>query len=204
MDCALDTSPFPSARTGGRIIGASEFDYIAIGILDYLIALDDVGVFETDLSIRLETEELLRGILHEVGPADVEFTGERNASLGSLRLCRVERAVEPLHLARLPVGEGDLDRVLNHHVAVRAGIEVLADAPLEKLDIHQLVALGDSYFLAEHLERLRSVAPSSHAAERRHPRVIPAAYKPLLDKFQKLALTHQCICEVQSGKFVLM
>ena len=118
-----------------------ELDNIAFGILDDLLALDDVGVFQTNLSVWFEAEELLRSVLHKVVALDVEFSRERNLAGGSLRLGRVERAVEPLHLARFPVGEGDLQRLLNDHIPVRPCVEILADAPFQKLDVHHLVAL---------------------------------------------------------------
>ena len=108
MDGAFDRAPFASSRLRGRVVGALELDNIALGILDDLLALDDVGVFQTNLSVWFEAEELLRSVLHKVVALDVEFSRERNLAGGSLLLGRVERAVEPLHLARLPVGEGDL------------------------------------------------------------------------------------------------
>lgn len=116
----------------------------------------------------------------------------------------VERAVEPLHLARLPVGEGDLQRFLNDHIPVGPCVKILAHTPFQKLDVHHLVTLRDSDLLAEHLEGLGGVATAAHSAESRHTRIVPSGDKAFLDEFQKLSLAHQGIGEVQSGELVLM
>ena len=141
MDRAFDRAPFASSRLRGRVVGAPQLDNVAISILDDLLALDDVGVFQTNLSVWFEAEELLRSVLHKVVALDVEFSRERNLAGGSLRLGRVERAVEPLHLARLPVGEGDLQRFLNDHIPVGPCVKILAHTPFQKLDVHHLVTL---------------------------------------------------------------
>lgn len=115
-----------------------------------------------------------------------------------------ERAVEPFHLARLPVGEGHLDRILNHHVAVRPCVKVLTHTPFKKLDIHQLVTLGNTDLLAEHFQCLCGITSSPDTAKRRHTWVVPPAYEAFLDEFKKLTLAHEGICKVQSGKFILV
>ena len=204
VDRPLDGAPFAGYRMRGRIVGALQLNDLAISIFDYLIALDDIGVLEADLTVRLEAEELLGSVFHEVGPVDVEFTGERDAAGGTLRLGRVQRAVEPFDLAFRIVGEGDLDRILHHHVAVGTGVQVLADAPFEKLDVHQLVALGNADLLAEHPERLGRVAAAAHAAQGRHPGIVPAGDQALLHQFEKFPLTHQGIGEVQAGELILV
>ena len=78
MDCTLHASPFAAAGTCRRIESTLEFNDIALGILYDFIALYDIGIFEADLAVRFETEELLGSILHEVRAADGQFSGERH------------------------------------------------------------------------------------------------------------------------------
>ena len=164
----------------------------------------DVGVLEAHLAVRLEAEELLGGVLHEVRAVDVELAAEGDPAGRALRLGRVQRAVEPFDLAFRIVGEGDLDGILDHHVAVGTGVQVLADAPLEELDVHELVALGDADLVAEHAERLGGVAATADAAERGHAGVVPAAHELLLHELEELALGHQGVREVEACKLVLV
>ena len=189
---------------GGRVVGALEFHHFPVLILDNLVALDDVSVFEAHLAVGFEAEELLGGILHEIRPFDEEVSGEGDAALGALRIGRIQRAVEPFHLAFGPVGDGELDGVLHHHVAVGALIEVLTDTPLQELDIHELVPLGNANLVTEHLEGIGGIAATAHTAEGGHAGVVPAAHKALLHQFQQLALAHERIGEVQAGELVLM
>ena len=188
MDRALDGAPFARGRVRGGVVGALELNDAAVLVLDHLIALDDVGVLEAHLAVRLEAEELLWGVLHEVRAVDIKLAGERHLARGALRLRRVQRTVEPFDLAFRIVGEGDLDGILDH----------------QELDVHQLVALGDADLVAEHAERLGGVAAAADAAERGHAGIVPAAHEFLLHELEELALGHQGIGEVQARKFILM
>ena len=174
MDGTLDAAPLPCPGPGAGVIGAAELSNISVFILYDLLALDYIGVFETHFPVRLESEELLGRILHEVSPLDVQLTGERNLTACSLGLCRIERAVKPLDLALGIVGNRKLHRVLNHHIPVAAGVQILPYAPLKQLDINQLVPLGHAYLVAEHLKALGSIASPPDSAQRRHPGIVPA------------------------------
>ena len=84
------------------------------------------------------------------GALDAEIPGEGHLAFGPFRICRVERAVEPFHLAFRPVGDGELHGILDHHVAVRTLVKVLTHTPFQKLDVHELVTLGNADLVAEH------------------------------------------------------
>ena len=184
MDCTLDRAPFSVAGPCCRVVGALELDYIAFRVLDDFFALDYISIFQTHFTVGLQAEELLGSIFHEIGAFDVEFACERDLAGRSFRLggnsCGVEGAVEPFHLPFRVVGDGKLDGVLNDHVAVGTGVQVLPYAPFEELDVHQLVTLAHADLVAEHLECLGGVATPADAAERRHAGVIPSCHEPLL------------------------
>ena len=78
VDSTLDRTPLASSRLRCRIISTLDLYDIAFSILYYLLALYDVCVLETYLSVRLETEVLLRRLFHEVVSLDIYLAGERN------------------------------------------------------------------------------------------------------------------------------
>ena len=174
MNGALDTSPLSGSRAGAWVVCAFQLYDIACFVFDDLLALYDIGVFEADLSVRLESEELLRSVFHEVRTVNQQLSCERNFACRSFRLGRVERAVKPLYLTFRIIGDGDLDRVLNHHVPVGPCVQVLTYAPFEKLDVYELVSLGNTDLVAEHLQCICRISSSAHAAECRHSRVVPS------------------------------
>ena len=141
MDCALDAAPLTCSRLGCRIICTLKFYNITRFVLDNLLTLNDIGVLESDLSLWLETEELLRSIFHKVSSLDKKLTCKWNLSACSFWLCWVERTIKPLYLTLWPVGDSELDRILNYHIATGSCVEILSHTPLKKLDIHELISL---------------------------------------------------------------
>ena len=145
---ALDGTPCAAAGLRCGIVGAADLGDIAPGILHYLLALYDVGIFQAHLSARTKTEELLGRLFHEVGPLDVELAAEEDGPLPGLGILGILRGsavfgTAGLHLgsraalAVVPVGDDQLDGVGDHHVAVGAFVQavgalvqVLAQAPL--------------------------------------------------------------------------
>ena len=204
VDGALHAPPFPGSGAGGRIIGAFQLGYLTLRVFNNFVTLDDIGVFKTYFAVRLEAEELLGSVFHEVGALDVELSAEGDLAARSLGLSRVERTVKPFHLPFGPVGDGELDRILDHHVAVRPGVEVLPYAPFQQLDVHELLVLADTDLVAEHLDGLGSIAAAPHSAEGGHARVVPAGDYAFLHELEQFALAHEGIGEVQPGEFVLM
>ena len=73
-----------------------------------------------------------------------------------------------------------------------------------KLQVHELVALGNADLVAEHAQGLGGVAAAAHAAERGHAGIVPAAHQAFLHQFQELALGHERVGEVQAGELILM
>ena len=78
VDCALDASPLACSRLGCRVVCTFDFNDIAFCVFDNFLALNDIGVFETNLSARFETEIFLRRLFHEVVSFNIDLTGERN------------------------------------------------------------------------------------------------------------------------------
>ena len=82
-------------------------------------------------------------------------------------------------------------------------VEVLAHAVLQVRYLHQVLALGYAYAVAEVANRLGRVAASPHARQGGHARVVPAAHVALLHQAQQLALAHDGVGDVEPGELAL-
>ena len=132
------------------------------------------------------------------------MAGERYLAFRPVREGRVHRSLHPVHLTFRPSFKLQLNWVKHSHIPVGAGVEVFPYAPFHQRKVYYVVTLCNSYFLSEHLDALRSIAPSPYTADGRHTRVVPASYIVVLDKFQELAFAHYGICEVEPCKLVLV
>ena len=54
-----------------RIVGAAQFDDVAVFVFDDFFAFNDVGVFQADFLARSQAEEFLDRFFHEVAPFDI-------------------------------------------------------------------------------------------------------------------------------------
>ena len=187
-----------------RIVGATEFDNLTVRILHHLGTGDEVGAAQTHLAARGQAEELLRRIFAEVVALDVQLARERYLARACRRIFRVIDDVDLLHLPLGIVGERHLDRVEHRHHARRALVQVLADAVLELCDIDHVLLLRHTNARAEVADRLRRVAATAQAADRRHPRVVPPRDMALLHELQQLALAHHRVVQVQAGELDLL
>ena len=67
VDCALDLSSIGGVSALGiRVVCAPELHHISGGVLDHLLALDEISPAEPDLPSRRQPEVLRRGDLLEV------------------------------------------------------------------------------------------------------------------------------------------
>src|SRR5207244_5586220 len=97
---ALDLAPIwrRVAAPGGRIIGTAELGQFAISVLDCLAACDEIGVAQTDLPARRQSEEFLGRVLHEIIPLHKNLSAKQNAARASGRVFRIIDSVELLGL----------------------------------------------------------------------------------------------------------
>ena len=177
---------------------------VALGVFLVADALYDIGILQAHLAVGFQTEVLLGRILHKVGALDIHLTGERNAAERAVGLLGIERRVEPFHFALFPVVNHQLNRVNHGHVAVRAAVQVVADAPFEQREVDDVVALGHAHLLRKGADALRRIAAAAQTADGRHARVVPAVHIAVLHEFQHLTLAHHGVGEVQAREFVLV
>ena len=117
------------------------------------------------------------------------------------------RVVDDVDLLDLPlrvVRDDDLQRTQHGHHARRAAVQILADAVLELRHVDDVFLLRDADARAEVADRLRRVAAAPQAADRRHPRIVPARHVALLHELQQLALAHHRVVQVQPRELDLL
>ena len=102
------------------------------------------------------------------------------------------------------VRDDHLQRPQHRHDARRALVQILADAVLELRDVDDVLLLRDADARAEVADRLRRVAAAAQAADRRHPRIVPAGDVLLLHELQQLALAHHRVVQVQPRELDLL
>ena len=68
------------AAPGRGIVGATQFGHHPAIVLDHVGTGDEIGVPQPDLAPRRQAEELLRRVLHEVVPLDVDLARKRHGS----------------------------------------------------------------------------------------------------------------------------
>ncbi len=201
----LDLAPVRGvAATRGRVVSAAQLDDLAAFVLDDARAGDEVGVAQAHFAPRRQPIELFGRVLHEVVALDVKHFGEgHQAGPGA----RVFGVVDRLHLLDQIIRvilDDHAQRVEHGHATRGAPVEVLAQAVLEKLDVHHAVGLGDADALGEVADGLRRVAAPPQPGESRHTRVVPAAHVALVDQAQQTALAHHRIGQVEAGELDLL
>ena len=116
---------------------------------------------------------------------------------------RVILDLEGLALARGIVRDDELHRMQHAHRALGGGIEVLPQAVFEEGVLHHARTLGDADAVAEITDGLRREAAAAQAAERRHPRIVPARDDALLHELAQLAFAHHRVVDAETGKLDL-
>ena len=187
------------AASGLRVVGAAQLPHPPGGrVPDRFLALDDVGVAQPHLAPRREPVVPPGGIFEEVVFLDVDLTGEGErprpfpghvpGEVGRLQLLGPAFGV---------VGEDHLERARHRQDPGRPRVQVVADAVLQLVRLHRVVALGDADAAAEVADGLGGVTPSSESRQCGHARVVPTGHAVLLHELQEPALAHDRVVEVQ-------
>src|SRR5580658_4685671 len=67
-----------AARLAVKVGRAAQFRELTVGVLDYFLALDDVGVFQSHFAAGFEAEKLGRRRFGKIVALDEQFAAERN------------------------------------------------------------------------------------------------------------------------------
>mmetsp|Transcript_82104 Transcript_82104/g.145037 ORF Transcript_82104/g.145037 Transcript_82104/m.145037 type:complete len:405 (+) Transcript_82104:1424-2638(+) len=175
-----------------RVPGGLQPSDGASGVLEDLCALDQAGVPQTDLTVRLEAEELGVGVLAEVLAFNIDLRGQSHRTAINFKL---DIAVQ--------VGDGDRKRVEDAHSAGKGGLQLLLKDAGQHVEFDSALPLGHTDLGAELLNGRCGVPTAPHATEGGHTGIIPATNDLLLDKLQQLALAHDGVGQVEAGKLDL-
>ena len=72
--------------SGSWVVAAFQLNDIAICIFNHFIALDDVGMYQTNFLARFQTEEFIFCFFFEVFPFNIDIAAERNLIAAQFRL----------------------------------------------------------------------------------------------------------------------
>ncbi len=172
----------------------------ARSVLDDLVALDEVSVFEPHLTAGTQPEILGRRRFHEIVALDEQLAAEGNLALAGIRVLGVVDGFEFLDLAFRVVGDDDFERPQHRQPAQRVPVQVLANAILQHGNIRDAVVFGDADVIGEIAQGLRGDAAAAQAADGRHSGIVPARNEALVDELHELALAHHRVAEAQAGE----
>ena len=192
------------AAAGVGVVLGGDLGHIAVFIRFVANALDQICALQAALGAAGEQTLILGDRLgHEVVRLDPALAGEGDLMRAGGGVGRVILDLEGLALARGIVRDDELHRMKHAHRALGGGIEVLAQAVLEEGVLHHARALGDADAVAEIADGPRREAAAAQAAERRHPRIVPAGDDALLHELAQLALAHHRVVDAETGKLDL-
>ncbi len=185
------------------IVATAQFDDVAVVVLDYLVAADDICAAEPDFAPRLQAEELARRFFHEIVLLYPDLPGERNLAHAEFGPVRMIHCLHHLDLVFGIVRDHHLERFQDRHAPLGFFTEHLAYAVFEHAHFNELVFLRNAAALHEITQRSRGITTPSHAGNSRHARVIPAADNAVLDHHPELALARDRVGEVQARELDL-
>ncbi|MNQ78863.1 hypothetical protein D3C85_937860 [compost metagenome] len=137
VDRAFDfTAGEAAAAFGLDIISTVQLNNVAIRILDEVVALDEVGVFQTHFVAREETEILRRRIFHEIVLLDVDLAGERNHAVAHFRVLGIVLRLQHLRTILRIVSDDNFKRIEHAHRAERLQFQILTDEVVEHARIN--------------------------------------------------------------------
>ena len=163
-----------------RVVGAAQFGDVAFGILNHLLAFDEVRVAQTHFAARRETEELLGRLLHEIVAFDVDHLREGNLTRSGRFVLRIVDRREEFRLVLVVVGDDHFQRVEYGHATLGDLVQVFADAVFQLAEVDDVVAFGNAYHFSEVAHRSRGVTLAAQGADGRHAGVVPAHHGAFL------------------------
>ena len=205
VDRALDLAAVRRHAVAGlEVSRAADLDDLAVFVLDDLVALYNIRAHQTHLAAGLEALELRGRHLGKVALFDIHLARERNLARARRFVARVVRHLKFLALVRGVVGDDQLDRLGHRHAAQRGLVELLADAVLEQLDVHERIRLCHARALDEVQNGARRIAAAAQRAQRGHARVVPALDVVLKHQLAQIALAHHRVRHVQARELALL
>ena len=191
------------AVSGLQIGCAVKLGQRAVFIVDRFVTAHDIRTHEAHLAAGLKAEELGGRILHIVGALHKQLPRERNTARTGIGILGIVGQIEIFGLSLGIVGHHKTDGINDRDAALCRLVQLLAQACLQKTDIHKAVRLGDAGALHEFKNGRGGIAAAAQTAQGGQTGIVPAVHKPFLDQFQKIPLAHHGIGHVQAGKFTL-
>ncbi|MNN35502.1 hypothetical protein D3C81_1493540 [compost metagenome] len=111
------------------------FNNIPLCILNHIVTLNEIGMLQTNLVAREQTEILVRWILHEILALDVNFTRERNLAIAHFRIFTVIFSFKQLGLSFWIISNYYFQRINNRHRTRSLQLQILTNEMLQHFQI---------------------------------------------------------------------
>ena len=181
-----------------------KFLYAAIIVFDYLFQFYYIRTHKPYFSVRFETEEFRRRNFRKVVGVNIKFACKRNLSLACLVVFRNVREFEIFFFILGVVFYNDFYRMQNNHSSRRRFVQFFSYAMFEKRAVNKRNRLCNACSCDEVENGGWSVSSSSHTANGRHTRVVPAVNRSVLHKFAKQPFRGYGVCDKQFCKLSLL
>jgi hypothetical protein len=158
-----------------RIVTATQFEHVAIVILDHFIATDDIAESKPDFATGFQAEILSRRILHEIVLLNVQFSRERHLALTQFGSHGVIQSRHHFDLVLRIIGQYDFERPHDSHAALRGSTQILPNAVFEQRHLDRILFFGYTNTFAKIAQCCRRIATASHARQCGHARIVPTA-----------------------------
>ncbi len=173
----LRSAPGMPWRVSGSSVPA-QFDEVAVGVLDQLLALDDADAAQAHLALRLQAVEALRRHFGEILALDPQLARERHLARAEAFVLRV--VGEGRGFPRGPRAGWSAPASADR--APPCGARAVASRssrmqPSRTRVVDHAVLLAHAHALDQQAQPGRREAAPAQAAQRMHARVVPAIHE---------------------------
>ena len=188
MDRSFD---LPSVRGHSasrfEICLTAQLFYAPVAGFDDLFQFDYISPHQANFPVRFKTEEFRRRHFREIVGVNIKFPRKSDFSFSRLVVFRNVRKFKIFFSVLGIILDNDLDRMKDDNSSLRRLVQFLAYTVFEKRAVNKLDRFRNARSCDEIEDRGRRVTSSSHTADGRHSRIVPAVHRSVFDEFAQKA-----------------
>ena len=187
-----------------KISRATQLDHVTCIILHDFVALDDIGVFQTDFAARFQAEIFWRRRFREIRALDEQLAAKRKLARASRGIFRIVHGVEFFKLTLRIIHDHHFERPKDGQPSRGPSIEFLADCMFEHGDIRHAWIFRDADVVGESPERAGCHPAAAQPGNGWQARIVPAVHEAVIHELEELALAHDGVGEIQPRELILV
>ena len=187
-----------------RVIRTVHFHHLTFFVFHNAAALDEVRIAQPNLLPGRKPEVLRRRNFPEVILLDVKHPRERHLARARIRVFGIIHRVHLFDLVLRVIIDNHFQRPQHRHHPSSVLVQIFAHEVLEHRQLDHAIGFRSPDRPAKIANGIRGISATADADQRRHTRVVPATYVPLLHQLQQLALAQECVGEVQPVELNLL